>query len=368
MCTIGIDISMKNDKEFVEFLQDEFQCELSMRTVFETLFEKRKTEKEVKYENTEDVIGEDGVDKSYICNYCGRLCKNLTSYKKHMTIMHSGKDEENVRCEECNKILKSMSGYLRHWAMAHQTKELSYECNQCDFRSAYEYKLKNHIKQEHEKRNEKRICTCGKSFSNKKQLGRHVREVHDGVTLKCDQCSYQTKRSRDLRNHIENKHGDGVQIDKQERPDIFCEFCGYSCKYRQSLQDHVEKIHLQNEYKCNEEDCDFVTTQKRKLQEHKSRHGEELICPICGKTFSSNKAWTKHKRETHKPKIERKCDYCDYSTISLKMLTKHLKWRHSEFSDKRYSNSKGFDWEGNREKWKIWKNFNNKYSKQKTCS
>ena len=326
MNEISIDIFMDDDKKFLEFLQEEFQCQPSLRDVFGTIFE-RKTENEIKCENIEDA------------------------------------EEENIRCEECNKILKSMSSYHRHWAMVHQTNKLSLKCSQCAYIAPSEFKLKQHLKKEHELKNEDHTCNCGKSFSSKKQLGRHIREVHHGVKLNCDQCDYQTKRSRELKKHMENKHGNG-EGDNDERSTLYCEFCGFSCKYQQSLQDHMERLHLQNEYKCDKEGCDFVTRQKRKLQEHNTRHGEELICPICGKTFSSNKAWTKHKRETHKPQIERKCDYCDYSTTSLKMYTKHLKWRHSEYSDKRYSNSQRFDWSENREKWKHWKNYNNKYSKE----
>ena len=374
---IGIDIANDDLKTFVEFLQDGFRCNLSVHDVFGPKFETTKRTESFKQENfisdeEEDDYDEDYNDNNYKvtnddevkpikCKECGRLCKNLTSYKKHMTIMHSEEDQENkkpVRCEECNKLLKSKSSYLRHWSIIHKPKEEPFQCDECDFKTAYEYKLKHHINKEHKSKNEKHTCTCGKSFSTKKHLGRHVREVHNGETLNCDQCSYQTKRARDLRKHVEQRHGDGEAV-RQERPDIFCEFCGFSCKYQQSLQDHMERFHLQNEYKCDKEGCDFVTRQKRKLQEHKTRHGEELICPTCGKIFTSNKAWLKHKRETHKPQIERKCEFCEYTTISLKMYTKHLKWRHSEFSDKRYANSKGFDWAGNREKWRTWKHLEN---------
>ena len=335
MFNMGIAIPLDDDKKFVEFLQDEFQCRLSLPEVFGTVFD-MKSEKKEQSENKGEA---DGYDEEY--------------------------SEESIRCEECNKILKSMTCYKRHWAMVHKIKELSFNCNQCDFMAPSEFKLKQHLKKVHEPKNDSHLCNdCGKSFSGNKQLGRHIREVHHGIALNCDQCSFQTKRPRELRRHMENKHGNGDnEGDKQEKPDIFCEFCGFSCKYRQSLIDHMERLHLQNEYKCDMEGCDYVTKQKRKLAEHKTRHGEELICPICGKTFSTSKAWAKHKRETHKPKTERKCEYCDYTTISQKMYIKHLKWRHSEFSDKRYSNSKNFNWAENREKWKVWKNFNNKYSK-----
>ena len=85
----------------------------------------------------------------------------------------------------------------------HQINKLSLKCSQCAYIAPSEFKLKQHLKKEHELKNEDHTCNCGKSFSSKKQLGRHIREVHHGVKLNCDQCDYQTKRSRELKKHME---------------------------------------------------------------------------------------------------------------------------------------------------------------------
>ena len=49
MNEISIDIFIDDDKKFLEFLKDEFQCQPSLRDVFGTIFE-RKTENEIKCE------------------------------------------------------------------------------------------------------------------------------------------------------------------------------------------------------------------------------------------------------------------------------------------------------------------------------
>ena len=54
-------------------------------------------------------------------------------------------------------------------------------------------------------------------------------------------------------------------------------------KYKQTLDDHYEREHLQLSYSCTI--CDFVTKRKRKLQEHKERHGKVLQCKIVSKVL-----------------------------------------------------------------------------------
>ena len=74
--------------------------------------------------------------------------------------------------------------------------------------------------------------------------------------------------------------------------------------------------------------CEFMTTTKRRLQEHKERHGQILECDVCHKRFETAKKFRHHKEQSHKPKINSKCDLCNYSTNIKEWFIKHLLKKH----------------------------------------
>ena len=66
-------------------------------------------------------------------------------------------------------------------------------------------------KQSHEKlHDENRViysCSfCEKGFNFMSSLRRHVKTDHEEATIKCDLCSYETKRKDVLKIHVANMH------------------------------------------------------------------------------------------------------------------------------------------------------------------
>ena len=50
---------------------------------------------------------------------------------------------------------------------------------------------------------------CGKDYSTQTTLNRHYKEIHlgqFGEMLNCDLCGYKSKRPRNFRTHLKNKH------------------------------------------------------------------------------------------------------------------------------------------------------------------
>ena len=326
-----IDIEHKNINSFVEFIKSEFQCKLTVTGVFGVKYKERKKKekrKSIKNETKAFIMKEEVEDEQK----CG-----ADPYSQGY-------------CLECNKQFKSRQGYLTHWKIMHEVKEKRLECDRCDFRTDYEFKLKHHKWKTHETDRTHKTCErCGKTFSKNYKYRLHIEEVHGDKMLFCDKCDYSTKIRRYLNEHVKKQHseGDTGRLEKE----LFCEFCSFTTKYHQSLQDHIDRKHRNIEYKCDHEHCNFATNSKRKLCDHKAEHKGELFpCPTCGKAFPSKKKLKYHLNNSHKPQIERQCEFCDYKTTSLKMFTKHVEWRHSRADYKeRY---KGWDWGVMREKWR----------------
>lgn len=329
-----IDIEHKNINSFVEFIKSglKLKCKLTKTGDFGAKNKERKKKKEKR--------------------------KSIKSETKAFNFIKKEEDEQKCGadpnsqgyCSECNKQFKSRQGYLTHWKIMHEVKEKSLQCDRCDFRTDYEFKLKHHRWKTHETDHTHKTCElCGKTFTKNYKYQLHIKEVHGDNMLFCDKCEYSTKIKRYLNEHVKKQHseGDTGRVEKE----LFCEFCSFTTKYHQSLEDHIDRKHRDIEYKCDHEHCNFATNSKRKLCDHKAEHNGELFpCPTCGKVFPSKKKLKYHLNNSHKPQIERQCEFCDYKTTSLKMFTKHVEWRHSRADYKeRY---KGWDWGVMREKWR----------------
>ena len=329
---LAIDIELENMNSFVDFLQLGFQCKLTVGDVFGAKYKRKQKRKSVKSETKALVKKEDEEAR------CGPD-PNSQGY-----------------CADCDKQFRSRQGYLTHWKIMHEEKEKILQCDQCDFRTDYAFKLKHHKFNTHESDRNLKTCEhCGKTFTKNYKYRLHVEEVHGDTELFCDKCNYSTKIKRYLRDHVKKNHSEGGP--KRPEKELYCEFCSYVSRYQQQLDDHIERKHLNNEYKCDHKDCDYVCNSKRMLVEHKHEHrGEVWPCAVCGKTFPSKKRLGYHRNNSHKPQIERQCEYCDYKSTSLKMFTKHVEWRHSRENYKeRY---KGWDWDVMRSKWRQGKEQN----------
>ena len=332
--SLDIDIGINDLDKFVRFLKSGAGIKLTVTDVFGDRYRKKKKKrKSVKCDPNFDIKKEENEEESGV---------NVADQKSQ------------GYCSECNKQFKSRQGYLTHWKIMHEVKEKNLHCDKCDFKTDYEFKLKHHKWKTHELDRTHRFCDlCGKTFKKNYMYKLHLEEVHGDKELFCDKCDYKTKIKRYLNEHVKKQHGDGCYAtgEKKEIKNLFCEFCSFTTKYQQSLEDHIDRKHLQVEYKCDRDGCDFVTNSKRKLCDHKTEHnGEFFPCPTCGNNFPSKKKLTTHLKNSHKPQIERQCEYCDYKTTSLKMFTKHVEWRHSRADYKeRY---KGWDWGVMREKWR----------------
>ena len=74
---------------------------------------------------------------------------------------------------------------------------------------------------------------CGKVFTEKGNMVKHLRSKHEGIKYSCNQCDYQATQQGNLQTHIAAKHSDNI---------LQCELCDYQTKWRNHYNQH-KKVH-----------------------------------------------------------------------------------------------------------------------------
>ncbi|KAJ8903500.1 hypothetical protein NDN08_004606 [Rhodosorus marinus] len=109
-------------------------------------------------------------------------------------------------CPQCGRTFSRKYELQRHISAVHYNVK-NHICPICDKAFALKQNLSSHVSEVHEKKRDSECDECGQLFSTKYKLKRHIRSVH----LKerphgCNECGSSYFQQSDLRRHIVLKH------------------------------------------------------------------------------------------------------------------------------------------------------------------
>lgn len=165
-----------------------------------------------------------------------------------------------------------------------------FQCAQCDFKSLFKEELATHKRSVHPVRH--KCDLCGKTFSRKNDLSRHLM-LHSGERkYACTFCDSKFIGSGDLHKH--------VRIHTGEKP-YKCKFegCGKCFTQKGDLNKHL-KIHLKiKDHKCHL--CDYSCIQGSDLSNHMLTHSSSkpFPCELCFKSFRRHNQLSIHMKRFH---------------------------------------------------------------------
>ena len=138
-----------------------------------------------------------------------------------------------------NVMLSSLQ-YLKTHTLAIHDRIKNDNCDFCGKSFSYKSALEKHVNSIHSNDPNKHKCdSCGKSFTQARTIRIHFKMVHEGQkNHKCDSCSKYFSTPQSLRNHIKAIH-DGTKDQK-------CSSCGKSFTQAGYLKKHIYSKSLIN--------------------------------------------------------------------------------------------------------------------------
>ena len=181
------------------------------------------------------------------------------------------------------------------------------------------------------------VCNaCPSKFSRKKDLARHMSDVHKdppSPILECELCDFKSENRFRFKNHEKNQHGIKLAFG--------CEICDHTFYKNQHLKRHKFRRHTPKEEKMKQREleekdknriCDLCgknCPSSRSLREHKHSHSPEYSCKKCGKAFTSTRNLNDHINIVHERILKYLCNLCGKSFGRSTNLSDHRIRKHS---------------------------------------
>ena len=293
-------------------------------------------------------------NKDHLSKMKCRHCKIPVSTEEHDAHLLSCCIEGNVKCEYCEIDFNCSTILLGHQTRKHGKgrKIDEFLCEICLKTFSKKKHVTEHKKQIHEgiKRKDKVMKTsnaidndeslfkcefCDKTFQTNLKLDCHRKITHKQERQKCGLCGKTFLTKRLLKIHIQNIHDQG------EKNRIACKYCDKIFIRYNSISRHIRDVHeKKRDHKCYICQKTFkrhvqLTTHIESIHNLKSRnvHGctKKFECDVCGKTCDQLSSLIAHKNFIHGMKTPQyKCEICGKLYHGKSYLNAHVKQYHEE--------------------------------------
>ena len=266
-----------------------------------------------------------GQDEKYVCHICQRMFVREANLKLHLelhekkTAPPSSKKKKkqtpekkvDSRCEICGKVFTLKSRLTRHMNSVHSSAQI--KCQLCDRTFRSESNAQRHMKQHFGPF----PCTyCSEIFTDKDVLNDHVKEKHQIKLHTCHVCGKEMFSFGKLLSHLKIIHPEDKEAVKEVTKEIKCDICDKKFSSSKSVRAHRLTHTGEKKYQCPH--CPWKFYQSYKLQNHIKVHEKmdtappgkktRFPCDFCIGIYRSEAAMERHESVKHKGPFQ--CQVC----------------------------------------------------------
>ena len=301
------------------------------------------------------------------CHQCGKQFNNKNALHEHKRAHHNKADLDFCKkCEECGEVFYRKVALRQHQVTHQRNRNPLIPCEVCA-KMVRTHEMNRHIK--HHVPDDPVDCTtCGKNFSNKLKLERHIKHNHT-EKYSCEICGHESNSKDNLRMHqLINCQNDGpnkeakgnynksgycatceVTVDRawQHQQEahttvecLQCSRCGVAQQNYIHLSLHLKQQHgvqpSHGRVQCAQ--CDKTFSNVAPLKNHAElvheKLGNTFHCTTCGKSFGRMSS-LRHHELLHSGKPVHSCQFCGTIYKEKRSLTNHLQTSHGVEPDNR---------------------------------
>ena len=257
-------------------------------------------------------------------------------------IMPLKKPPRTLHCTKCNYITRSGREELKeHQMIAHKgvsfkswisCKNVILNCSRCDFTTRNGQKsLKDHENRIHD--GVFFTCDlCGKSYGRKSAVNEHKKRVHEGIKrFKCAICEAPKYEKKQVEKHIRDVHPEIDDKDKMHAlikkiPESLFSFQGDIIKkeYRNPIGGKSESKDNENEIESNSKQTNETVGDPVHTESHTEEGGPRITEAMESPSLAEIDLQQPPK------KVFFKCITCDFSVASNKSLSEHMTQEHKD--------------------------------------
>ena len=268
------------------------------------------------------------LNRWYQCNHCPHATLYSTALRKHVLTIHKQKLTftaiknliiDNDEKTDHLKRLKIQEKKFSEMPLEERIKESKFiPIDNSDFKP----------------RNHPLICQyCGFIGNTRRYTNDHVNSSHELTTwFKCDECDYATLFSRNLRQHLKNQHmRRNVNLDKVKKLLVKDKKEIVELKKKWTEKNQAQKI--ANEHFSKMLQDRQIRKKSKSMAIDKADFKPRIyprICQYCGFTTKCESATDRHVNNFHEMTDWYKCEFCDHASLRIDGLRKHLKSKHSK--------------------------------------